>query len=174
MKAILAKASAWDKAIILLSLNAAYTPIDCQGLEWGMINWKSGTIRFDRTKSIALANEPLPRICSLWKRTIRALKAIQNSHASVFISTQGTPAHVDTINDHFVNCCHKAGIKGTFMFKHLRKSALTAASNDPTVPDRQVNLLAGHSAGIKEHYVVRRNVQLACEAIERCYFGGKK
>ena len=58
-----------------------------------------------------------------------------------------------------------------FAFKHLRKSALTAASNDLTVPDRQINLLAGHSAGIKEHCVVRRNVQLACEAIERYYFG---
>ncbi len=117
-----------------------------------------------------LSNEPLPRICSLWKRTIRALKAIQNSHTNVFISTQTVLAHVDTINDHFMDCCDDADIKNT-TFKHLRKSVLTAASNDPTVPDRQISLLAGHSAGIKEHYIVRRNVQLACEAIERYYFG---
>ncbi len=65
----------------------------------------------------------------------------------------------------------KGSVKTTFTFKQLRKPTLTAASNDPTVPDRQVNLLAGHPAGIKEHYVVRRNVQLACEAIERYYFG---
>lgn len=84
---------------------------------------------------------------------------------------KGTPAHIGTFNDHFVQRCDEAGIK--FTFKHLRKSTLTAASNDPTVPDRQVNLLAGHSAGIKEHYVVRRNVQLACEAIERYSLAGR-
>ena len=29
------------------------------------------------------------------------------------------------------------------------------------------NLVAGHSTGTKEHYVVIRSVQLACEATER-------
>ena len=58
--------------------------------------------------------------------------------------------------------------------KHLRKSVLTAASNDPKVPDRLIDLLAGHSVGIKEHYVVKKNVQLACEAIERHYFCGRQ
>ena len=171
MKAILSKSDVWDKALILLALNAAYTNIDCQRLEWDMVNFENGTIRLDRTKSIALTTEPLPRICSLWKRTIRALKAIKNGHANVFVSEQGKPAHIDTINDHFVQRCKKAKLGTHFTFKHLRKSALTAASNDPTVNDRQINLLAGHSAGIKEHYVVRRNVHLACEAIERYYFG---
>ena len=171
MKAILKAADKWDKALILLALNSAYLPKDCQRLKWDMVNFENETIRFDRTKSEKLARKPLPRICSLWKRTIRALEAIKNGHANVFVSTQGQPAHIDTINDHFVDCCEEAGLTKNFTFKHLRKSALTAASNDPSVPDRQIKLLAGHSAGIKEHYVVRRNVQLACEAIERCYFG---
>ena len=174
MKAILKAADKWDKALILLALNSAYKNKDCHRLRWDMVNFENGTIRFDRTKSERLAKQPLPRICCLWKRTIRALKAIKNGHTNVFVSTQGQPAHIDTINDHFVKCCEKAGIGEHFTFEHLRKSALTAASNDPTVPDRQINLLAGHSAGIKEHYVVRRNVQLACEAVERYYFGGKK
>jgi hypothetical protein len=50
---------------------------------------------------------------------------------------------------------------------------MTAAGNDPRVPDRQMDLLAGHSSGIKEHYVVKKHVQLACEAIERYYFSGQ-
>lgn len=65
-----------------------------------------------------------------------------------------------------------------FAFKHLRKSALTAASNDPTVPDRQINLLAGHSAGISDKYVLRqatnKRVVACCEAIEEHFFGEEK
>ncbi len=173
MKAILSKADKWEKAVILLSLNAAYYPVDCKRLTWDMVNFEKELIRFDRSKSEKLTDTPLPRICALWKRTIRALKAIKNGHSHVFLSTQKQPAATCTFNDHFVALCDKAGVKDR-TFKHLRKSAMTAASNDPTVPDRQIDLLAGQSAGIKEHYVVRRNVELACEAIERYYFRGKK
>lgn len=147
--------------------------MDCAALRWDMVNFEDGTIRFDRGKSVHLTTQPLPRICSLWKRTIRALQALKNVHTNVFVSSRGAPAHRNTITRHFGCCCKNAGVVGR-TFKHLRKSALTAASNDPTVPDRQIDLLAGHSAGIKEHYVVRRNVQLACEAIERYYFGRPK
>lgn len=171
MEAILADADDWDTALILLALNAAYTNIDCQRLTWDMVDFKNSVIRFDRSKAEHLTEKELPRICSLWVRTIEALKKLQNGHPHVFVSSQGQPAHIDTMNDHFVECCEKAEIKKRLTFKHLRKSALTSASNDPTgVPDRQINLLAGHSSGIKENYVVRRNVQLACEAIERYYF----
>ncbi|MCK4625875.1 MAG: tyrosine-type recombinase/integrase [Phycisphaerae bacterium] len=176
IQAILKVADKWDTAAILLGLNAAYGPVDCQRLTWDMVDFKNNLIRFDREKSEHLTDEDLPRICALWDRTIRALEAIKNGHSHVFVSVQGQPAHVDTINDHFTTCRDKAKIKAGFTFKHLRKSALTAASNsdDPVVPDRQVNLLAGHSAGIKEHYVVRKNVTLACKAIERYYFPKKK
>lgn len=174
MGAILADADDWDTALILLALNAAYTNIDCQRLTWDMVDFKNSVIRFDRSKAEHLTEKELPRICALWDRTIDALKKTKNGHPHVFVSSQGQPAHIDTMNDHFVECCERAAIKKRLTFKHLRKSALTAASNDPSgVPDRQLNLLAGHSSGIKENYVVRRNVQLACEAIERYYFGDK-
>jgi integrase len=172
MGAILAAGDEWDQALILLALNAAYTNIDCQRLRWDMVDFKRALIRFDRSKAEHLTEKEMPRICALWDRTIEALKRIKNGHPRVFVSTQGQPAHIDTMNDHFVECCEKAEIKKRLTFKHLRKSALTSASNDPSgVPDRQINLLAGHSSGIKENYVVRRNVQLACAAIERYYFG---
>jgi len=174
MKVILANANDWDTALILLGLNAAYLPIDCQRLEWSMIDWSAKFIRFDRSKPEHLTERALPRICALWTRTARAIRDIKNNHVFVFLSDQGKPAHISTINDHFVQCCNRAKIGRKLTFKHLRKSAMTAASNDPKVPDRQIDLLAGHSSGIKEHYVVKKNVQLACEAIERHYFGGKK
>lgn len=174
LAAILKVADKWETASILLSLNAAYGPSDCQRLTWDMVDWKNKTIRFDREKSEHLSDAPLPRICALWDRTIKALRAIKNGHSNVFVSVQGQPAHVSTINDRFTTCRDKAKIKAAFTFKHLRKSALTAASNDPSVPDRQIDLIAGHSAGIKEHYVVKKNVGLACEAIERYYFPKKK
>lgn len=170
LKAILDVADKWETALILTALNAAYTPIDCQRLEWSMIR-ADGTVRFDRTKSTALAKQPLPRICCFWKRTTKALNAIRNGSPYVFTSTQGKPAHIETMARRFRECCQRAGIERRLTFKHLRKSALTAASNDPKVPDRQINLLAGHSAGIKDHYVVRKNVELACAAVEGHYFG---
>lgn len=173
MKAILSKADKWDSALILLALNAAYTNIDCAALRWDMVDFENGTIRFDRGKSVHLTTQSLPRICSLWGRTIKALRALKNGHTNVFVSSRGEPPHRNTITRRFDRCCTQAGVENR-TFKHLRKSAMTAASNDPKVPDRQIELLAGHSSGIKEHYVVRKNVQLACEAIERYYFGGKK
>ena len=171
LNAMLRFASDWDEALFLLALNAAYTPIDCQRLEWSMINRDDGTIRFDRTKSEHLSERGLPRICALWTRTLSALDAIRNASRYVFVSIQGTPANINTMNEHFLDCRNRVGIKKRLTFKHLRKSALTAAANDPSVPDRQVRLLAGHSAGIQDYYVVRKNVALACEAIERHYFG---
>jgi hypothetical protein len=52
-------------------------------------------------------------------------------------------------------------------------SSRRAARNDSKVPDRGIDSLAGHSAWIKKHHVVRRNVQLASKAIERYYFRGE-
>ncbi len=93
-----------------------------------------------------------------------AFKAVEGSLTRPLVGS--IPIHSRPI----VQRCERGRIRRKLTFKHLRKSALTGPSNDPKVPDRQIDLLAGHSAGIKEHYVVRRNGQLACEAIERHYF----
>lgn len=170
MAAILKVADDWDTALILVALNAAYTNIDCGRLRWPMIDLPNKLIRFDRQKSEHLTNAPLPRICALWDRTIAALQSIKSGNSFVFLSTRGRPAHIDTMYSHFKRCSVAAGITRPLSFKHIRKSALTAASNDPSVPDRQIELLAGHSSGIKENYVVRKNVSLACQAIELYFF----
>jgi len=48
-------------------------------------------------------------------------------------------------------------------------TATTHYAHDPTVPDRQGQLMAQHSAGSKEHHLVGRYAQLACEAIQAYY-----
>jgi hypothetical protein len=74
----------------------------------------------------------------------------------------------------------KGGISTEKKWPHLKRpslaaiqapndTAITAASNDPTVPDRHVDLLASHSTGINERYVVPEAVRMACEAAERAY-----
>ena len=170
LQAILAVSDDWDKALILVALNAAYYPIDCQRLTWDMIDLNKCIIRHDREKAEKVQGQPIPRICSLWNRTAAALKKIGADSGHVFLSSQRRPAHVDTLNDHFVRRCREAKLNRRLVFKNLRQSALTAAYNAVEVHGRQIELLAGHSAGIKDHYVVRKSVKLACDAIERHYF----
>ena len=184
MTAILAHADPWESAIILTALNGAYLPKEIRSLRWDKVDFRKKFIRFDREKAERLTKDaqPVPRCCVLWDRTIAALKNIKADSEIVFISTRGTPVHVYTIVKRFAVLVKKAKVKPRYMngetipvtFKHIRKSSLTAASNAPNVPDRQINLLAGHSAGIKDVYVVPRNVVLACEAIESHYFGTPK
>jgi integrase len=180
LSAILKVADDWDTALILTALNAAYLNCDCARLRWDMIDWDEKTIRFDRAKSEELAEEEVPRLTVLWNRTIKALRKIQHDGEYVF-EIDGRQPHIDTLYDHFIDCVEASGVaaqrkkarKRSLAFIHLRKSAITAASNDPNVPDRHVDLLAGHSKGIKEHYVVPENVVGASRAVEAVYFAKK-
>ena len=52
------------------------------------------------------------------------------------------------------------------------KASTTAPTGRLSDTEQRNPASGGHSGGIKEYYVVRRNVQLACEAAERYYFGG--
>ena len=72
--------------------------------------------------------------------------------------------------------CEQAEIKRKLTFANLRDSALTVAaeSTSPVVPPQQYHILAGHVAkGVDDSYIRRnpRIVELACQAIERFYFG---
>jgi integrase len=174
-RAILRLADDWQKALLLVALNCAYYPVDCRRLTWSMIDFRKGTIRFDRTKATGRAKRSVPRVAVLWKRTITALKKIKNGHSHVFVSTFGRPVHIETIRRHWIMLCEKAKIKRRLTFANLRDSALTAAakSTSPVVPMQQYHILAGHVAkGVDDNYIRRdsRIVELACRAIERFYF----
>jgi len=162
--------------LLLVALNCAYYPVDCSRLQWSMIDFKKGTIRFNRTKAVGRAKGAVPRVAVLWKRTIMALKKIQKTHDHVFVSTFGRPVHNDTIRRNWIELCRKAKIGRKLTFANLRDSALTVAagSKSPVVPSQQYHILAGHVAkGVDDNYIRRhpRIVELACQAVERFYFG---
>lgn len=175
LRRILSKASDWETAIILLALNCAYYPIDCQRLRWDMIDEKRGTIRFDRDKAIGRAKSSVPRVAVLWRRTLMAIKKLPRDGAHVFLSEYKRPVHIETIRRHWIQLRKAAKIKRPLTFANLRDSALTAAaeSTDPVVPVQQYHVLAGHVAkGVDDAYITRnpRYVETACRAIEKKYF----
>ncbi|MEE9295756.1 MAG: tyrosine-type recombinase/integrase [Phycisphaerae bacterium] len=179
LRKVLSKADDWEAALILTALNCAYYPVDCQRLQWSMINFAKGTIRFDRTKATGRAKGPVPRVAVLWQRTIRAMKKLDRHHDHVFVSTYGRPVHVETVRRHWIAMCERAKITRGITFANLRDSALTAAaeSTDPVVPVQQYHVLAGHVAkGVDDSYITRhpRFVQTACRAIENAYFSRTK
>lgn len=179
LRKILSKADDWEAALILTALNCAYYPIDCQRLQWSMINFTKGTIRFNRTKATGRAKGPVPRVAVLWQRTIRAMKKLDRDHDHVFVSTYGRPVHVETVRRHWIALCERAKITRGITFANLRDSALTAAaeSTDPVVPIQQYHVLAGHVAkGVDDSYITRhsRFVETACRAIENAYFSRAK
>jgi len=180
LRAILEHADEWETALILTALNAAYYPVDCQRLQWSMMDWEKAVIRFDRTKATGRAKKSIPRVAVLWQRTIRALRDVRRTnHPHVFISSQGRPVENETIRRHWNTLCKKAGIERAITFGNLRDSALTAAASSisPVVPTQQYNVLAGHVAsGVDDHYIRRspRIVELACQAVENHFFGGKQ
>lgn len=175
---VLMHANAREKALILTALNCAFYPIDCQRLEWSMINFSKGTVRFDRTKAIGRARGSVPRVSVLWNRTLQALKRLSREHDNVFVSKYKRPIHIETIRRHWLALCNKADIKRKITFANLRDSALTAAteSTDPAVPIQQYHVLAGHVArGVDDSYITRhpRFVETATKAIEKHYFSRK-
>ena len=141
-----------------------------------MIDRRQGTIRFDRTKAVGRAKGPVPRVAVLWRRTLKALKKIDNEHRHIFALDHGSPPHVETIRRHWDDLLEAAGIEGDITFGVLRRSAQTAAasSKNPAVPYQQYQVLSGHTfKGVDDNYIRRnpRLVELACEAVERYYFG---
>ncbi|MCH9034954.1 MAG: tyrosine-type recombinase/integrase [Planctomycetes bacterium] len=175
LRKILAKADAWETALVLVALNCAYYPVDCQRLCWDMVDFRRGTIRFDREKATGRAKGSVPRVAALWKRTLTALKRVPHEGEHIFLSEYKRPVHKETIRRHWIKLRNRARVERPVTFANLRDSALTAAaeSTDPVVPVQQYHVLAGHVAkGVDDAYITRnpRFVQTACEAIEKRYF----
>jgi len=176
LKMILKVADDWMTALILTALNCAYGATDCCRLERNMIDGRQGTIRFDRTKAVGRAKGSVPRVAVLWKRTHKALKKIDRELRHVFALAHGRPPHVETIRRYWDDLLQEAGIDRDLSFGVLRRSTQTAAasSKNPAVPYQQYQVLSGHTfKGVEDNYIRRnpRLVELACEAVERYYFG---
>ncbi|MDM8008435.1 MAG: hypothetical protein QUV05_20040 [Phycisphaerae bacterium] len=85
-RALLAKADSKWRAILLLSLNAAYYPVDVARAEWDDLDLAGRTLVSFRQKT------GVPRIAMLWIRTVKALKALPKTGKLVFTRCDGRSA----------------------------------------------------------------------------------
>ena len=170
-KLLLEKADARMRAILLLSLNAAFLPVDVIRIQKDSVDWKTGYLRDIRTKT------GIPRIACLWKRTTTALKAylkeFPHDHPEIFVSEYGEPMQLaNQVAKRFNKLREISGVDKSVKFAHLRKSSETAAILGGA-DSLHVDMLMGHSAtGVKDNYLLRKPemVRDACAAIEAHYF----
>jgi len=119
--ALLDVADARMRAILLLSLNAAYLPVDVIRIQKDAIDWKTGYLRDIRTKT------GIPRIACLWKRTITALqdylKENPHDHPQIFVGVRKSAEtaaiqngadslHVDMLLGHVAT-----GVKDSYLLR---------------------------------------------------------
>jgi integrase len=164
-KALYAKATGDDKAMILLMLNACMYAGEVITLEWNDIT-DSDCLVGRRKKT----GEFL-RVAKLWPETIRALKAMDRTKGPyIFRAVTGNPLKKDGAFARFRKLAKNAKLKGVTP-SHLRDGAYTAAvAANVTLPLCQ--LLAGHATGMSDNYVLGNPsmVTPACEAIRKHYF----
>src|SRR6185437_4614683 len=111
-----------------------------------------------------------PRAAVLWPETLAALTTISRQGPYVFTSRHGTRYNKNTRVNDFREFRKKAELPDTVTFDTLRDGAYTAACHG-TSDDRQAKVLAGHSAGMSDNYVLRNPgfVEAACKAVYSAY-----
>lgn len=157
------------RAILLISLNCAFYPVDVCSLTKDAIDLDKGFLRNARTKT------RVPRIAVLWKRTIDAIREYQTKdpHSSqyVFVSATGYQYAPNHIGRNFRKLRCKAGVSDEVDFTHIRDGAQTAAI-EGGADVIHTDMLLGHRTGIRDDYLKRKPSMVAnvCNAIERYYF----
>lgn len=166
------------KAIILLALNCAFTPIDFQDLQFSDINFQTKELAMIRKK------KNTERYAMLWDRTITALqdylKIRPQSEANpnhIFLKWDGGLIDADSICMDFRNLKNKINatkliIPEELTFKFFRKAAASSAERTEGAMPSEVHYLLGHSAGIMNHYNYRAAdlVKNVCRKIEQDFF----
>jgi hypothetical protein len=103
---------------------------------------------------------------------LEAIRALpRRAGPYVFVSNRGTRYNEKTKITDFMDFVKKFGVTG-FTCSHLSDGADTAASNAKNDRNRYAELLAGHTTGMKDKYVVRnpKVVLPATRAVYRHYF----
>jgi integrase len=153
IKALAAKATQRTKLYIMLGLNCAFTQKDIATLTPEMIDWDTGIITRNRSKT------SVPTIHKLWPSTLKLLKIHRNrGRGPVLVNKNGNPLLVESINKQGT-VARRDAISLAFKqlgdsrgFKYLRKSSanLIEAGSRPDL----VSLFLGHS----EKHTTRFNV----------------
>jgi integrase len=163
---------------LLLGLNLCLHLGEVCQLKWAEFDLSKGTYAAIRNKT---RRDRIPRAATLWPETTAALLAIERRGNSpyVFTSTHGKDYNRNTRGNDFAKLRALAGIKSRIVdgeevnvtYDWIRDGAYTAACHAPGVDDKYAKLLAGHSAGLQDNYVLRNPacVKPACDAVFRAY-----
>jgi len=152
------------KAVLLTAMNCAYYAVDCWTLPWSAVALDDNEIVFRRAKT------KIARAAWLWPRTKEALAALPHRNGDmVFTAAHKGAYRPGGFRAAYRRVKKKAGVKSTF--DQIRDGAYTAAVKG--APMDQAKILAGHSTGMSDAYVLRGGVlvQEACNAVEQHYFG---
>jgi integrase len=162
----LVKAAEGDnKAMVLLMLNSAMYIAEVVRLEWDDL--KEGTTLVTRRKK----KGEFIRVACLWPETILALKKLEKKGPYIFRSRMGLPLSKFTAFERFRALRTKAEVSDDVTPSHLRDGAYSAAvAANVSLP--LCNILAGHSSGMSDNYVLASPeiVKPACDAVRMKYF----
>jgi len=163
-KALLDAADDQWTAVLLVAMNCAYYAVDCWTLPWSAVALDDNEIVFRRAKT------KIARAAWLWPRTKEALAALPRRNGdTVFITSHKGAYKPGGFRAAYRRLKKAAAVKSTF--DQIRDGAYTAAVKG--APMDQAKILAGHSTGMSDAYVLRGGVlvQEACKAVEKHYFG---
>jgi integrase len=154
------------RARLLIAMNCCFYIADLRDLKWADLDLEKGTFVAIRGKT------RIPRVASLWAETVEAIKTLPHRGQSphVFTSSHGTNFNRNTMGNHFKALRKKAGLPFTVKFADIRDGSYTAAAQAATDP-RWAQVLAGHSSGMQDHYIMRdvAKVKPACDAVYTAY-----
>jgi integrase len=181
-KLMLTVSNGMEKAILLLSMNAAYYTEDLATVPKSAINWKEKTIVFQRKKK-----GQMPRAAILWPETIEALKKLpEHEGKTLFYNTERKKPYASgyfakAFNNVLTAAVEKVkndnlnlSIDKTLTHSNCRDSFQTITKREKGMSD-SYNAAMGHrQAGVSGDYIDARTYpkisKAACEAVHDYYF----
>jgi len=162
--ALLGAANEVWRARLLLAMNACMYIADLSAIKWSEIDLNKKALVTIRGKT------RIPRVAYLWPETVEALQKLERRGPHIFTSRDGTAYHRSSLGCQFDKLRTAANVPNSVKFADIRDGSYTAAACAATDP-RWAKVLAGHSSGMEDHYVLRdvAKVKPACDAVHKAY-----
>lgn len=148
-------------ALLLMALNSAMYGGEVANLKWAEIDLDAGELVTRRPKT------KISRVAMLWPQTVATLKALPQLGDAIFY-TRVRSFTVFSVGDRFERYRDAANVKKELTFGSIRDASYTVACRASL---DQARMLAGHRAGIADHYLRRKPdlVADACAAIAKAF-----
>lgn len=170
---LLNAANPFWKAIILMSLNCCLHLGETVTMRWSELKL-DGAEKVYATIRTKTQKHKIPRAAVLWEETIKALAQVNHPKDAeyVFTTKYGTRYNRAAAGNLFMKIRTRAKVSNSVKFDSIRDGAYTAATR-AIDGEKLARLLAGHSSGMADHYVLRNPeiVKPACDAVYSHYFG---